>query len=372
MSKLIPMTIVTMLLALLSQATSAYDHLNNRYIKKDWFIYTILTVVMVFFVGLRTAYNDTHTYLNIYKHTSAEIPLMQDLDWLKFGDTPGFQFTNRVLKRLGFSPQSYLMFYAAITVSLNMWFIRKYSCNIVISVFLYFTFAGYLFSLAAVKQCMSMALCLVATDRAIQKKYGSFLVFVFLAMTFHTYAFMYLAVPFLAFRPWSGKTVLMLMAFGVLGFSLQALMGTLIDVTDMLGEGYNAATFSGEGINPVRLLVQAVPILVSLITIKQISYREDRAQYIILNLTMLNAEIMFIGLFGTANYFGRLANYFIPFQALSIPWLFTHFDIKGKRSITTVAMVCYILYFIYSLGIHDPFDNNYQSITFWQYIQTLF
>lgn len=371
MTKLLPVTIICMMLAVLSHYSSGYDIQNNRYYKKDLVVYTILTVVMVFFVGLRTSYNDTHTYIFIYEKTEGSGALSESINWLKFGENPGFVFTNRLLKRLDFSTQSYLMFYAAITVSINMWFIRKHSCNIPLSVFLYFVFAGYLFALAAVKQCMSMALCLVATDRAIRKKYTSFLLFVFLAMTFHPYAFMYLAVPFLAFRPWSWKTIVLLGVFGVLGVSLQALMGSLIDATDLLGEGYDAQTFAGEGVNPIRLIVTAVPMMVSLLAKDYMESKEDRAQYIFLNLTMLNAEIMFVGLFGTANYFARLANYFIPFQALSLPWIFTHFDRAGKRWITTMAVVGHSLFLIYSLGINDPFDNGYRSITFWEYLQSL-
>lgn len=371
MTKLLPVTIICMMLAVLSHYSSGYDIQNNRYYKKDWIIYTILTIVMVFFVGLRTSYNDTHTYMSIYRVTSETGELSEGINWLKFGENPGFVFTNRLLKRWDFSTQSYLMFYAAITVSINMWFIRKYSCNIFLSVFLYFAFAGYLFALAAVKQCMSMALCLLATDRAIRKKYISFLLFVFLAMTYHAYAFMYLAVPFLAFRPWSGKTVILFIVFGVLGVSLQTLMGSLVNVTDMLGEGYDTQTFAGEGVHPLRLIVTAAPMIVSALTAEHIGQEKDRAQYIFLNLTMLNAEIMFVGLFGTANYFGRLANYFIPFQALSLPWVFTHFDREGKRWITTMAVVGHSLFLIYSLGINDPFDNGYSSITFWEYLESL-
>lgn len=372
MSKLMPITIVSILLAILSHYRSSYDRLNSRYIKKDKLVYFVMAIAMILFIGLRTDYNDTFTYRGIYRVTPNDIPLLSGIEWLKFGENPGFVFTNRLLKRWGFSTQSYLMFYAAITVSINLWFIRKYSCNIPLSIFLYVTFAGYLFSLAAIKQCMSMALCLLATDRAIQKKYVSFLLFIFLAMTFHAYAFMYLAVPFLAFRPWCGKTVILLGVFAALGFSLQTLMGGLINVTDMLGEGYDAQTFAGEGINPFRLIVTAVPIVVSLMVAGQINQKKDRAQDIILNLTMLNAEIMFIGLFGTANYFGRLANYFLPFQALSLPWLLSNFNREDKRSMTIMAVIGYSLFHIYSLGIHDPFDNNYRSITLWEYLQSLF
>lgn len=65
-----------------------------------------------------------------------------------------------------------------------------------------------------------------------------------------------------------------------------------------------------------RLLVTLVPLVMSFILRKQINdpyYEYDRQDNICLNLSFLNGEIMFIALFGTANYFARLANYFYIF-----------------------------------------------------------
>jgi hypothetical protein len=239
-------------------------------------------------------------------------------------------------------------------------------------VLLYITFAGYIFSLAAIKQCTAMAFCLIATDRAINKKYIRFVVYVIVGCLFHPYALMYLVVPFLFFRPWSKKTVLMLFIFAIAGVSMQFLVGTLLNVTDMLGENYNETSFVGEGVNPVRLLVAAVPSVLAFMTASQIAEQEERDQYVIVNLTMLNAEIMFVALFGTANYFARLANYFIPFQAVSIPWLLKHYDHEGRQTMTALAVIGYVLFFVYSQAIHESFDANYYSVPLWNYLKTLF
>ena len=371
MSELIPITVASIVLAWLSHRASVYDPIRCRYIKKDYRFYSMLAAAMILFCGLRTSYNDTWLYIHMYDTIPENINLFEGIDWLKLGDNPGFHLTNRVLKMLGFSTQSYLLFYAAITVGIFVWFIHKYSRNFPISIFLFVAFAGYIFSLAAIKQCVAMALAMLATDRALRKKYISFVLWVLIASTYHAYALMYLVVPFLIFRPWSFKTVIMLLVFAAAGVFLQSLLGSVLDVTDMLGENYDASSFSGEGINPFRLLVTAVPILVSYITRTEIAKENDRAQNLILNLTMLNGEIMFVALFGTANYFGRLANYFLVFQAVSIPWLFTHFDRRSKRFITSVAIVCYTLFFIYSQMYQGGFDTGYSSISLLEYIRSL-
>lgn len=372
MSELIPITLVSIVLAILSHRTSEYDPIRCRYGRKDRFFYVLLSIAMILFCGLRTGYNDTGTYQFIYNSIPKDVDLWEGIDWLKLGENPGFNFTNRVLVRSGASTQSYLMFYAAITVGLNLWFFRKYSCNLPISIFLFIAFAGYIFTLAAIKQCMAMALCLLATDRALRKKYISFVFWVLLATTYHPYALMYLIVPFLMFRPWSQWTSVMLIAFAIAGVAMQSMLGTVLDITDMLGENYNESSFTGEGINPFRLAVTAVPLLLSFLTRRVIAQENNRAQNLILNLTMLNAEIMFVALFGTANYFGRLANYFLPFQAVALPWLFTHLEPRSKRLLTNTAIACYTLYLVYSQVIHESFDYHYYSISLWDYLVSLF
>lgn len=372
MTKLIPITIISLILAALSHKASWYDFDHDRYIRKERFFYTIMAIALILFAGLRTGYNDTGTYLGAYNGIPADVELTSGIKWAELGGNPGFVFTMRLLKRWGFSDQSFLMFFSIFTVGTYLWFLRKYSCNIFMTILLFVTFAGYTFTLAAIKQCTAMALCLIATDRAIRKKYPNFVLYVILASLFHPYALMYLVVPFLSFRPWSKYTVIMITVFALVGFGMQSLLGTVLKVTDMLGEEYNAASFMGEGVNPFRLLVVSVPLLLSLIAAKQIARYEERDKYIILNLTMLNAEIMFVGLFGTANYFARLANYFLPFQAISIPWLLNQFRTDSKRFLLIVACVCYFLFFIYEKAISGSFDVNYYSITLWEYLKSLF
>ena len=376
MKELFPIALIAVILAVISHNTSVYDPIECRYHRKERFFYGIMAVVLIVFAGLRTGYNDTDTYRWMYDSVVKNIDmygsLTDGIDWLKIGENPGFFFVMRIMAKLKFSTQSYIMAFSIFYVSVNLWFFKKYSCNIWMSIIVYIAFAGYVFSLAAIKQCTAMALCLLATDRAINKKYIQFVIFVLLGSLFHAYSLMYLIVPFLFFRPWSSYTVVMLIIFGAVGFGMQTLVGTLLDVTDMMGESYDASSFVGEGVHPMRLLVTAVPLFISALTTEQIRKHNERDQYVIVNLTMLNAEIMFVALFGTANYFARLANYFIPFQAVSIPWLLKHYDDRGESAIGTLAVCGYTAFFIYNYAIHENFDAGFYSVTLWEYLQSLF
>ena len=372
MSELIPISVTSVLLALLSHKTSEYDLTHYIYRRKDRFWFIVMAVAMVLFVGLRTGYNDTGTYQQIYNAIPKDVSLTDGIEWLNMGENPGFAFTNRVLVRLNFSTQSYLMFYAVVSVSIYLWFLRKYTCDLPLTVFMFVTFAGYTFTLAAIKQCMAMALCLLATDCFIKKKYIFFVLWILIASLYHPYALMYLVIPFLTFRPWSSKTVIMLVVFAIMGTLMENLIGTIINVTDMLGENFDSSSFTGEGVNPLRLAAVSGPILLSFITREPIRQKNDKVQNLMVNLAILNGEIMFIALFGTANYFARLANYFLPFQALAIPYLFSLFNKSSKKLLTVGSSVCYAFFYIYSNAINESFDQHFYSITLREYLESLF
>lgn len=371
MSKLFPITLFSLFMAILSHRYSDFDHIEGRYRRKEWLFYTIMSVAIILFAGLRTYYNDTYTYVLGFGQLYEKPERYQNLDWLKIGDNPAFIFVQGLLVEMNASSQTFLMVFSAFSIGVTLWFYHQYSCNLWLSILLFFSISGFTFHLAAIKQCTAMAFCLIATDRAIKKKYLSFIIYVLLGSLFHPYALMYLVVPFLFFRPWSKATLIMLVIFAAIGFGMESLIGTLLNVTDMLGEHYNASSFMGEGVNPFRLLVVAVPSVLAFTLKDQIGEQEERDQYLIVNLAMLNAEIMFVALFGTANYFARLANYFVPFQALSIPWLLKLFDRRGKRTMTFLAVTGYALYFIYSQAIHESFDVCFGKTTLWKYLSDL-
>lgn len=373
MTILLKLMAVSLTLAALSSITSKKDLISGEYVKKEWFFYAIMAVILFVFVGLRTNMNDTFAYVWGYNIGSSAKPILSEIDWSP-GNNPGFKLVTGYLKYFGASDQTFLMIFAAVTVCIYLWFIRKYTHDITLSIFLFFTTGAYGFTMAAIKQCVAVAFCLIAVDRCIRKKWLPFVLWVLIATMFHAYSLMFLISPFLFFRPWSTKTYQTLLIFGIVGISLQPLLGTVIDITTMLGDEYTVEEFSGSGVNPFRLAVCAVPLLLSFASRKIIAERDEyNSDNLIANLSFLNGEIMFVALFGTANYFARLANYFLIFQTLSLPWLFKMFSKKSKTVLTVFAVVCYMMYYYYECVIaHGAFDDRFQSVPLFEYLHTLF
>ena len=70
---------------------------------------------------------------------------------------------------LGFTNNGFLMVFAIVTYSIYIWFIHKYSTDFLMSIFLFMCLV-FTFPLAAIKQCVAVAFCLLAVDKAINKK----------------------------------------------------------------------------------------------------------------------------------------------------------------------------------------------------------
>lgn len=368
MNELLPIFTAALILAGISELVSVSDYRYGGYKKKDIFFYSIMAIMLAVFVGLRTTYNDTSAYTHAYELMPKNF---RGIDWT-LGSNFGFVVVNRCLKILGFSEQSFLMFFAVITVCIYLWFIRKYTEHIWLSVFLFLVTECYTFPMAAIKQCVAIAICMIATDFAIRKKWGRFIFFVLLASTFHPYALMYFIVPFLSFSPWSIYTYVMLAVFVSLGFGLESLLGTVVDITTMLGEEFTQKTFIGDGVNVFRLLVVWVPVLLSFCAKKYLCKSKDRETNILINVTILRSGIMFIALFGTANYFARLSNYFCLFQIITLPWVLKFYDKRSRLFINVFMIACYLVYFYYSQGIlYGGFDSLFKRITLIEYINSL-
>lgn len=368
MTKLIPVALICVTLALFSDLFSRRDPKNIRYEFKSNIFWLFIIVACTIFAGLRIAYNDTKTYTESYIYLVNSNLDFSDVDWA-FGSNPGFVVCNIVMKYFDLSTNALLMVFAFITYGVYIWFIHKYSTDFFMSIILFFCLV-FTFPLAGIKQSVAVAFCLIAVDKAINKKWFWFIFWIFIAEMFHAYSFMYLIVPLLFFVPWQDKrTFYWILIFLAAGLLLKPLLGTLLGVTDMLGDEYTVEEFLGAGVNPFRLLVCLVPLVLSFILRKKINspeYEVTRAEGLCMNLSFLNGEIMFVALFGTANYFARLANYFYIFPIIALPRLFNMISPKWRAVVKIAAVMCYIFFLWYDCthSGFGTFDQEYFSIKF--------
>ena len=97
-----------------------------------------------------------------------------------------------------------------------------------------------------------------------------------------------------------------------------------------------------------------------------------KVENMIFNLAMIHALIMFVGLFGTANYFARLANYFLPAHVVVLPWMLNKIYYRHRAFLKTSCVIGYTGYFMYDNLIRHRFDDAFNQIGLFDYISSHF
>ena len=139
-----------------------------------------------------------------------------------------------------------------------------------------------------------------------------------------------------------------------------------------MGATYDMTSFVGEGVNIFRVLVCFVPLFLSALYSRKLFGQTTRTDNILFNMSMLNALIMFVGLFGTANYFARLANYFLPAQVVVLPWILKKIGGRDGQILTLLCIIGFAGYFMYGNMVQHVFDEKFAQITLWDYIASHF
>lgn len=359
---------VTLILAWVVERTYVVAPGSLATKRKDRALVVLIYVILTFFVGLRTQYNDTYTYRQSYNRVISFPDFWEQFD-TTIANHPGFQIFTVFLKTKGASEYTFLLICSGISLACAIWFLRKYSNHFVLTLFLFFTTNTYMISAAAIKQSIAIGIALIAVHFSLKRNWIIFAILIAIAFTFHPYVLFFLLVPFLTFKPWKKWTYLMLIVFVCAGFMLESLLGTIIDITTMIGESHVEEKFMGDGINIFRVLVSNVPTILTFVYRKTIFQNSTRIDHLMINLAMLNGAIMFVGMFGTAIYFSRMASYFTIAQCIALPWILKKLPHKD-RALYKYSMICgYILFFIYANIISQSFDANFSRMSLAEFIR---
>lgn len=373
MRELLPIFVISMALAGLSDMQSDYQVSPDGgriCVRKDRLFYFVMAVMATVFVGLRASYNDTYTYRQIYESVDVSRPFFETVKFHNLASSPGFACVNYLMRQAHVTTQGFIMLYSLFDVGIIFWFVHKHTNSIALAIFLVFTTGVYTFAMAAIMQTTALGFCLLAVDRMLNRRYLHFLLFMVVGITFHTFCIVFLIAPFLQEAPWTRNTYIMITAVIVGIIFFRPLLTVVIDITTALGENYTVDEFSGAGVNVFRVAVSGVPALLSFLAQGELRDSEDREKNLLLNLTILNGALMVLALFGTANYFARMANYFCLFQVFALPILFECFDEGTERLLKIGSVVGYLAYFYYENAIlYGGFDMLFRRITIGEFLK---
>ena len=375
MTKLLLLLAVSLVLAYISeQNTKAITASGQRYsVWSDW-AYIGLVVVLTLFAGLRTSYNDTGNYIYGYRNAPAFATWISDPEnWNPFKN-PLFYCFQSLLKTVNEDPQCLIFVSAAISQCCFLRFFKRYSENFCFSIFVYFTLGTFVFTLAAIKQVLGMALVTLAFPYLKRKKWLPYYLIVFVAMLVHTYAIAFAVLPLFRSRPWSTFTFLFVAATVVLMMNFEEAITAFMEQANDLGKTLaDYEVFDDHTINLFRLAVYAVPPLISLAFRKWVLHDSSRMDHILIHMSIISLAFMSMGTQAGANMFGRMGNYFELGTICILPKMLKKtFDKNSYQLVTAIACVCFMGFFVYANAISLDFGQEYHAISLFQLIRSLF
>lgn len=348
---------------------------GEHYIRQPVDIYLLIAVIwLAGFAFLRTGYNDTSAYINGFRNAQSlqsGFASGKYFDWI---ENPLSIFYQDLMRGITSNYHVYFMLPALLHSVVLMKFCKKYSVSPAISLLIYFSLGTYtMMFLAAFKQGMAMIILMLALPYAHDKKIGTYVLLVLLAMLFHFYAIVFLLVPLLFGKPWERTTWIML---GITAFTLityNSTLGAVMAYVDELGGSIaEEELFDGNSINVLRVAVYWVPGLLALVFRRHVNHNSTRMENLFVNMSVLCACVLSIGLAEGANLYGRMAGYFEIAIAIAMPYIIHKiFNRRSERLVSGVATLLFLGYFCYEFTISKNFGADYSAISAGQFLLEL-
>ena len=338
----------------------------------------IFVIIVIFWLSafsfLRTSYNDTANYIGTFNSAQTVAEGIANGTFTDWTGNPWSMLYRSLMRELTDNYHIYFLIPAVLSSFAAVKLFKRYSVNPAFSLLFFFSLGTYIMYMAALKQCLAMFFLLLALPYALDKKYIRFYLLVFVAILFHTHAFMFAIVPLLLEKPWGKVTWALLGAtiFAMLtyDYTLGAFMEYAQSIGALVDEG---ELFDGHSINVLRVLVYWIPALLALIFRRRLFTDSTKEENLFVNMSIVSAFILTLGLVQAANLFARMAGYFEIATAIALPWIIKKlFTKQSAQLVTILACILYFGYFMFEFTVSKDFGSDYAAITLWQFIQSLF
>lgn len=312
-------------------------------IKRDFqskVIFWGILVAFILFAGLRSKYNDTSAYIHAFNILDTGDLNLSTL----FDPYGGFEIYQKLIKLyISEDPQVFILLSSILTNLLYIVFYTRHTNKYAEVIFLY-SIGSFIFGMAGIKQAIAVGISLYAIEGYLNKKYIRAILLLLLAMTFHPYIICLICVPLLKNHIWDGKTVAVITVC-IIAF---ANMEIVFELFSIIGRDYSNSTFDDYTINPIRVLVESIPVIISFVYRDKLNKSNNKLLFLGINMQTISFVFTAMGLFVNPIFLGRMATYFTCLSAVAIPEMLSVCWKKSKNG-ETLILGYYIFFFVYFL-----------------------
>ena len=324
---------------------------QNRQWKLIWAIIAFFPVI--YLVVFTAARSDTVLYLKIFQEISTSFEELKQVV-LEHESGWGFLIFEILEKKVfGNNPIIFRLILALMHILPVIIVYRKYSNNYILSVYLFIASGCHIgWMMNGLRQFLAVSIIFAATSLLIERKYIKLIIIILIASTIHSSALIMIPVIFIVHgKAWNKKTMVFIILSIIAMYIFSKNINTfdmLISNTEYAGTGAAMVAAGDDGVNPIRVLVNAIPMLLALIGKRIIDQEDDIFINICVNMSVITTGIYLVGMVTSGIMVVRLPIYVSLYNFILLPYLAEKiFTPKSKDIFIILMIIFYFLYYLY-------------------------
>ena len=315
----------------------------------------LIYLPLVIWSGFRGYVGDTGAYMEMFREIPSglrNIPSYMDT----IEKDKGFYLFSAVIKNLiSDNVNVYFIILALIQVALLIKVYRKYSSNYIVTFFLFIASTDYIsWMFNGIRQFTAVTITFFAFEYILKKKYVPAVLIVLFAALFHGSALLVLPFIFIAQgQAWNKKTILFIIAVIVAVIFIGEftdILDTLLAETQYKNVVSDWQEWQDDGTNIIRVLVYAIPSILSLVGLRFIKYADDPVINLCTNMSIASVGFYVVSMFTSGIFIGRLPIYFSLYSYILLPWEIEHMFSEKSVKLVYLAMIAgYLGFYVYSI-----------------------
>ena len=249
----------------------------------------------------------------------------------------------------------YFLVLAAFQGIVLMHLYKKYSSNYILSIFLFIASTDYIsWMYNGVRQFTAVTITLLAFKYILENRKVPAILIIIFASFFHGSALLLIPFVFIAQGDaWNKKTIAFILATLVAIMFIDKftnILDTLLQETQYENVVSDWNEWGDDGTNILRVLVYAVPTILSLVGLKYVRFENNKLINICVNMSIVSTGLYLVSMVTSGIFIGRLPIYFSLYNYILLPWeIDTIFEKKSAKLIYTMLFIFYMAFYIYSV-----------------------
>lgn len=333
-----------------------YGQKEKRY---DWLPVLAITLPLIYLSGTRTKtilnFGDTSAYLSGFKNAPNTWSGLFAQLTSEYKDK-GFAIFTFVIKGIiGNREIIYFTIIAAVCILCVMLTYKEYSCNFLISAFLFIASADYLqWTYNGIRQFIPASILFACAGLLLKKKYSYLIVLILILSTIHASALLMLPMIFVVQgKPWNKKTLFFIVAIIIAIAFVEQFTDIVASVMENTQYSSEVDQYlNTEGTSIQRVIVYSIPAFLSLIFKRRIGDAENPLINLSVNMSILTAFSYLLSSYTSGLFIGRIPIYFSLYNYILLPWIIEKiFTKRSSMLIYVVLIVDYLVYYYYQVDI---------------------